>query len=93
MFVAYCYSRVFTGLGFGRSADNISTFVDEVFAGSLVSTVICHQCHTVRVYVLHVYLYESMFCMHRYVYLCICPVCLYVSMYVLYALYVSEYVS
>ncbi|XP_065907236.1 uncharacterized protein [Dysidea avara] len=32
--------------GFGRSADNISTFVDEVFAGSLVSTVICHQCHT-----------------------------------------------
>ena len=60
VFMTYLLWSYFTGLGFGRSADNISTFVDEVFAGSLVSTVICHQCHTVRVHVLCVCPYVSM---------------------------------
>ena len=34
-------------IAFGRCAESMSTFVDDVFAGTLVSSVICHRCHTV----------------------------------------------
>ena len=34
-------------IAFGRCAENVSTFVDDMFAGTLVSSVICHRCRTV----------------------------------------------
>ena len=40
-------STISVAIAFGRYAENASTFVDDVFAGTLVSSVICHRCHTV----------------------------------------------
>ena len=66
--VSFCSHFHWYTVGFGRSADNISTFVDKVFAGSVVSTVICLQCHTVRVYVLSVRMCVHLVCL----YICVC---------------------
>ena len=41
------YAHIFTAIAFGRCAENISTFVDEMFAGTQISSVICHRCHMV----------------------------------------------
>ena len=67
-----CHFYQYTSVGFGRSADHISTFVDEVFAGSVVSTVICLQCHTVCV------------CVSSVRTLYVCMPCLFVRTYVYY---------
>ena len=39
-------------IAFGRYAESLSTFVDDMFGGTLVSSVICHRCHTVCYYVI-----------------------------------------
>ena len=46
-YIALNILTIFVAIAFGRYANNTSTFVDDVFAGTLVSSVICHQCHTV----------------------------------------------
>ena len=45
--IIYLLFTVSVAIAFGRCAESMSTFVDDVFAGTLVSSVICHQCHTV----------------------------------------------
>ena len=55
-YITFSYSTC-VAIAFGRSAESMSTFVDDMFGGTLVSSVICHRCHTVCDYtVCHVVL-------------------------------------
>ena len=73
MTFSYCTC---VAIAFGRSAESMSTFVDDMFGGTQVSSVICHRCHTVCHYVIQYVI--MLYCMS----LCY-TVCHYVTLYVI----------